>query len=45
VVVRGVDRSARRLFRIVLSPRSFTSSDDRAAVLSALRARMTAPPK
>jgi hypothetical protein len=44
LVVRGVDRSARRLFRIVLSPRSFTSSDDRAGVLRALRARMTSTP-
>jgi hypothetical protein len=45
LVVRGVDRPARRLFRVVLGPRSFTSADDRQAMLGVLRGRMTASPK
>ncbi|MDX2013009.1 MAG: hypothetical protein SFW67_22635 [Myxococcaceae bacterium] len=45
LVVRGVDRPARRLFRVVLAPRSFSSVEDRRAALAALRSRMTTAPK
>ncbi len=45
LVVRGVDRPARRLFRVVLAPRSFSSVEDRQAALATLRSRMTTAPK
>jgi hypothetical protein len=42
LVVRGVDRPGRRVFRVVLAARSFSSLDDRRAVLAELRGRVKA---